>query len=44
MTALIFVAALVLVYALGRVTRRRPLVMTRAWMRAQWTDEESNGE
>jgi hypothetical protein len=42
MTALVLAAALVLVYALGRVTRRRPLVMTRAWMRAHWTDEESH--
>jgi hypothetical protein len=44
MTALVLAAALVLVYALGRVTRRRPLTMTRAWLRAHWTDEESHGE
>jgi hypothetical protein len=42
MTALLVVAALVLVYALGRVMRRRPLAMSRAWLQAQWTDEESN--
>lgn len=44
MTALVLAAALVLVYVLGRMTRRRPLAMSRAWLRAQWTDEESHGE
>jgi len=43
MTALVLLGAMVgVVYVLGRVTRRRPLAMSRAWIRAQWTDEESH--